>query len=82
MNLVYYAKLVPSFDEGGGVVGVTGIAWNVTSNATMLSCVEQIIKATTGRRGGYKQIHEMASDALSTSKFKLLVDSLGGPNDE
>jgi hypothetical protein len=79
---VYYAKLVPSFDDNGGVVGVTGIAWNVTSNATMLTCVEQIAEATAGRRGGYKQIHEIANKALATSRFKLLADSLGDSSDE
>ena len=74
---IYYAKLVPSFDEHDQVAGVTGIAWNVTSNATMLACIEQIIDLTRGRRGGYKQIYELANEALSSSKLKKLIEEWG-----
>ena len=78
----YYAKLVPRFNDNHEVVGVTGIAWNVTSNAVMLSCMEEIVETTTGRRGGYKQIHDVARKALSSSRLKILIDSLEVPTSE
>ena len=75
---VYYARLVPSMGTQNQVVGVTGIAWNVTSNAMMLSCIEEIIELTQGRRGGYKQVRELAGKALSSSKLRELINDNEG----
>jgi len=72
----YYAKLVPSFNEQEQVIGVTGIAWNITDNAIMLSCIEKIVNLTKGRRGLHKQVCKLASEALSSSRLSKLVNVL------
>ena len=74
---VYFAKLVPRRDAVGTISGVSGIAWDVTSNAIMLACVEDICSATNGRRGQYKEIHKIADKALAASRLRLLLDEHG-----
>tara|TARA_R110000851_G_scaffold100122_1_gene215600 strand:- start:429 stop:986 length:558 start_codon:yes stop_codon:yes gene_type:complete len=72
---VYYAKLVPRINGDNEIVGVSGIAWDVTGNAIMLSCIENIYDLTTGRRGDYKEIHSIVTRALKSSSLKDLLDS-------
>lgn len=74
---VYFAKLVPRQDDSGNLSGVSGIAWDVTSNAIMLACVEDICDATRGRRGQYKEIHKVADKALAASRLRRLLDEHG-----
>jgi hypothetical protein len=74
---VYFARLVPRKNDVGEISGVSGIAWDVTSNAIMLACVENIHSVTHGRRGQYKEIHKIASKALASSSLRLLLDSHG-----
>ena len=74
---VYYAKLVPRIDESNNISGVSGIAWDVTGNAVMLSCIEDIHDLTRGRRGQYKEIHGVAARALKASRLRLMLDDSG-----
>ena len=74
---VYFAKLVPRQDEKGNLSGVSGIAWDVTSNAIMLACIESIHSKTEGRRGQYKEIYKVADKALAASRLRLLLDEHG-----
>jgi len=71
---VYYAKLVPRFNENEEITGVSGIAWDVTSNAIMLSCIEDIHELTKGRRGQYREIHGTASRALEASRLRNMLN--------
>jgi len=71
---IYYAKLVPRLDEREEITGVSGIAWDVTSNAVMLTCIETIHESTKGRRGHYKEIHGVASRALTASRLRNLLN--------
>mgnify|MGYP003133790671 FL=1 len=73
---VFYVKLLPRRDEGGKVCGVTGVSWDVTSNAIILSCLEDIFEVTQDKRGEYKKIHQKAERALSSSRLRhLLLES-------
>ena len=74
---VYFAKLVPRKDEDNNIVGVSGIAWDVTSNAIMLSCMENIHETTSGRRGAYKDIHKQSEKAIISSRLRNLLDEHG-----
>tara|TARA_B100000131_G_scaffold110724_1_gene107710 strand:- start:25797 stop:26321 length:525 start_codon:yes stop_codon:yes gene_type:complete len=74
---VYFAKLVPRLDDKGEISGVSGIAWDVTSNAIMLACIESIHESTVGRRGQYKEIHQAADKALEASRLRRLLDEHG-----
>ena len=71
---VYYAKLIPRYNMQGEITGVTGISWDVTSNAVILSCLENIHEITGGRRGQYKEIHEISERGLTASRLRLLLD--------
>ena len=71
---IYYAKLVPRLTHDNQISGVSGIAWDVTSNAVMLACIEDIHDLTKGRRGQYKEIHGVATRALSASRLKNLLN--------
>ena len=71
---VYYAKLVPRVNDDDEITGVSGIAWDVTGNAVMLSCVENIHDLTMGRRGDYKEIHSIVTRALEASSLKGMLN--------
>jgi len=70
---VYYAKLIPRHNMDGEIAGVTGIAWDVTSNAVILSCLENIHEITADRRGQYKEIHKISERGLTASRLRLLL---------
>ena len=70
---VFYVKLLPRRDENENICGVTGVSWDVTANAVMLSCLEDIWDATRGRRGDYKKIHKKSERALSSSRLRELL---------
>tara|TARA_A100001391_G_scaffold110548_1_gene74160 strand:- start:529 stop:1119 length:591 start_codon:yes stop_codon:yes gene_type:complete len=74
---VFYVKLLPRLDDAGNVAGVTGISWDVTSNAIMLSCLEDIATISDKRRGDYKQINTKAVYALETSRLRKLLSARG-----
>ena len=71
---VYYAKLVPRHNAQGEIAGVSGIAWDVTPNATILTCLENIHEITNNRRGSYKEIHEISKQGLSASRLHVLLN--------
>jgi len=73
----YYAILVPRVNDEDAVSGVSGIAWDITSNTVMLDCLEQIKELTEGRRGQYKELHNIASHALGVSKIRNLMNREG-----
>ena len=68
----YYVSIVPHVvDEK--VNSVSGIAWDITSNAFMLAVIETIADQTSGRRGDYKKINELANKALKASRLAYLI---------
>ena len=70
---LFFVKLLPRYDESDNICGVTGISWDVSTNMTMLSCLEEIQEQTRGRRGGYKIIHESSVQALNASRLKRML---------
>lgn len=75
-NRVFYVKLLPRKDDANKVCGVTGVSWDITSNAVILSCLEDISEMTKGRRSDYKKIHEKSERALGASRLRgILADS-------
>jgi hypothetical protein len=76
-EFVFYAKLVPRVDDEGNISGVSGVAWDVTSNAIMLACLEDIHEQTQGRRGQYKTINSTAEKALKVSRLRRMLDDHG-----
>jgi hypothetical protein len=72
-NSVFYIKLLPRRDENGKICGVSGVSWDVTSNAIILSCLEDISEMTLDRRGEYKKIHQKSERALGSSRLRHLL---------
>ena len=70
---VFYVKLLPRFDDDKNICGVTGVSWDVTANAVILSCLEDITEFTDGRRGAYKKINRKANKALGASRLRKLL---------
>ena len=70
---VFYVKLLPRYDDKDKLCGVTGISWDVTSNAIILSCLEDIFEETQGRTGDYKKINQKTQKALSASRLRELL---------
>ena len=79
---VFYVKLLPRYDDKQKVCGVTGVSWDVTANAVILSCLEDIVAMTKGRRGAYKNINEISSRALNASRLRKLLLTDGKTNNE
>jgi predicted nucleic-acid-binding Zn-ribbon protein len=70
---VYYAKLVPRHDYRGEVCGVAGISWDVTANAVILTCLENIHEITAERRGLHKEVRKLSERALKASRLRKLL---------
>ncbi len=69
---IYYTRLVPRPDEKGNILGVVGIAWDVSSNAIMISKLEDIVEAVKSG-GDLEVIQKAAEDALSVSRLRKLL---------
>ncbi len=71
-NHIYYTRLVPRPDEQGNILGVVGIAWDVSSNAIMISKLEDIVDIVD-QEGDLSEIKKCAEDALSVSRLRNLL---------
>jgi len=74
---IYYTRLVPRPDEDGSILGVVGIAWDVSSNAIMISKLEDIVEIVDGA-GDLDAIKQAAQDALSVSRLRKLLSEEEG----
>ena len=76
----YVAKKVKSgkilsidLNEFDQISGVSGIAWDVTINAILLSCLEDINELTIKKRGLYRDINKISERGLSASHLRKLL---------
>ena len=69
---IYYTRLVPRPDDHGNILGVVGIAWDISSNAIMISKLEDIVELVD-EGGTLEAIKEAAEDALSVSRLRKLL---------
>ena len=70
---VFYVKLLPRHDDEGRICGVTGVSWDITSNAVMISCLEDISELSRNRRGDYKNVFSKSEKALNASRLRQLL---------
>ena len=68
---IYYTRLVPRSDADDNIFGVVGIAWDVSSNAIMISKLEDIVEAV--EIGDLAVIKKSAEDALAVSRLRKLL---------
>ena len=71
---LFWCKLVPRRNDLAEVLGVTGMAWDVTSNAVMLHGLEKIIELLDSE-ASFSEIKNEALAALSASRLhKMLAE--------
>ena len=67
----YYTRLIPRKDSSV-VQGVIGVAWDVTSNMTMLECLESIQHHL--EHGNYDAALADSKKAISASRLKIILE--------
>ena len=70
---VYYVKLLPRYDDDKKICGVTGVSWDVTANAVILSCLEDIFECTKNKKSLYGEINSKVKKALDASRLRALM---------
>ncbi len=71
---IYWTKLVPRKNEDNNIIGVVGISWDVTNNAIMIHCLEEIITMLKNKEG-HDDILPLAQRGLRASRLKRMLDS-------
>jgi len=78
---MYYVSIVPRKTDSGDITGVSGIAWDITSNTSMLSILEDIQKLSQNKKGSsFRKIFALAQKALSSSRIRELMNGDSGGN--
>ena len=70
---IFYVSIVPRKSSNGEVVGVAGIAWDVTSNAVILSVLEEIQKICKKKDFDPKEVARLVSRGLRSSRLRMLI---------
>ena len=70
---VFYVSVVPRKNTNEEVVGVSGIAWDVTSNTTILESLESILGLTEDNSEALNEAKAIAQNAIKASRIKNLV---------
>ena len=66
-------SIVPRKNNEEEVTGVSGIAWDVTSNTTILESLESILGLTEDNPEALKDAKAIAKTAIKSSRIKSLV---------
>lgn len=72
-DCVYWTKLIPRENEKGESIGVIGMAWDVTTNAIMIHCLEEIISMLESNEKS-EEILPIAKRGLSASRLKKMLE--------
>ena len=70
---IFYVSIVPRRLDNKEIVGVAGIAWDITSNAVILSILEDIQKLSEEKQVDTKKIRRLATKGLKSSRLKMLI---------
>jgi hypothetical protein len=70
---IYWTKLVPRFDDLGEVVGTVGLSWDVTSNAIMIHCLEEIGSMLDDKKE-HADILPLVKKSLSVSRLRKMLE--------
>ena len=73
---IYYVSIVPQMSLGV-VYHVSGIAWDITSNAIMLASIEKIDSLSQDFKDERKEINRLAKKALKASRLSKLIHAEG-----
>jgi hypothetical protein len=73
MEKTFYVTVAPRHDNDNIVIGVSGIAWDVSSNSFILDTLIDIKNVTETKSGTFEEINEKASKAIEKSRLFLLA---------
>ena len=71
-NQLLWCKLIPRRDDTGAMLGVMGIAWDVSSNALMLHGLERALELLDNG-GGMDEIRDEITKALDSSRLRRML---------
>ena len=69
----YYTRLIPNHDESGGLLTVTGVSWDITSNFNMLKKLEKILKMIKEGNTDLSCLESDITEVISMSRIKHLL---------
>ena len=70
---VYYVHLVPQKTNEGSVTGVVGLAWDITTNVSMLGHATNALSLL--REGNVEEGVNLLKEAVKSSRLKSLIES-------
>lgn len=73
----YYVTVVPRRDDHDTVIGVSGIAWDVSSNNFILNTLMEIKSLTETKSGTHEDILKKVNEAIEKSQLFTLMNSGG-----
>ena len=69
----FYISVVPRFDDTDNITGVSGIAWDVTSNIDIINILGEIKKLTETNSVTLAEISLKADEAIQKSRITKLI---------
>ena len=72
---IYWTRLVPRKNSLGKAISVTGMAWDVTTNALMLHCFEEVLNCIAS--DDIEGAKLSAQRGLDSSRLKKMLDAEG-----
>ena len=71
----YFAKILTRRD-GEDVIGTIGMAWDVSSNITMLGTLSKILDIELQKKEPDQNVIDLTTNAISCSRLKVLIERL------
>lgn len=71
----YFAKILTR-REGEEIIGTIGMAWDVSSNLTMLGTLSKIADIETQKENPNQEVLGLLSNALNSSRLRVLIERL------
>ena len=71
----YFAKILTR-KEGEEVIGFMGMAWDVSSNITMLGTITKVLDIETKKESPDKKVLALLNNAINCSRLKVLIERL------
>ena len=74
-DATYFAKILTR-RENDVIIGTMGMAWDVTSNITMLGTLSKILEVEAQKKDPDTNIVGLTTNAINCSRLKILIERL------
>ena len=74
-DATYFAKILTR-REDNAVIGTIGMAWDVSSNITMLGTLSKILEIESQKQNPDSNVIGLVTNAINCSRLKVLVERL------